>query len=328
MIEPENSMKNTLVKKNTCLLITPQSFYLYAKYFKNTLVSMGYEVTESNDEYPDNVLGKILGKLRITLLSAITRRTITKKFIIGKKYDLIIVIKGRGLSKALVSQMKSVCPKVIGYTFDSLKYHPAPLQWLKSMDKFSTFDYSDSEKARLPLIELFSSMPQNDLAKNILYDVSAIVRNHSVRLKFIDEIFSSLKIEKKFIYVYEQNVVSFILNFVRNPLLYIKYKKYIFFSPLNYEKYCSVLQTSNFTVDFAHPFQSGITMRCFEALNSQTKIITNNPNILRNEHFTSDNTIIYNENICNLKSQYQRIQNVFPKMYYRSLVDFIKQLIK
>jgi hypothetical protein len=321
-------MKIEKVQK-TCLLIAPISFYSYSEYIKNTLILRGYNVKVSNDEYPANSIGKIMGKLRIPLLLHLTAKKIRHQYLQGKKYDLVLIIKGRGMSAKLIKQLKEVSPKVIGYTYDSFRYHKAPAKWFNYVDKFYTFDYLDSERYNIPVIELFSSFPESHNSKKCTYEISVITRNHSDRLKYIDQVLSHLNVEKKFIYIFEQNIFTFIQSFIKNPILYFKFRKHISFKSLSYAEYSKALQESNFTIDFAHPSQSGITIRCFEALSSGTKIITNNPFVSRYKYFNETNTIIYNNTTDPeiLRKQFSRIENNAPDKHNRTISNFIEDLI-
>src|SRR4051794_27750647 len=103
-------MKQTVVKKS-CLLIAPLSFYSYSSYLQKSLMAAGYEVTVSNDEYPDSVFGKIMGKLKIPFLLKTTRKIIKAKYVDGKSYDLVLINKGRGMSVRLIEDLKEVSPK-------------------------------------------------------------------------------------------------------------------------------------------------------------------------------------------------------------------------
>ncbi|MDP4283518.1 MAG: hypothetical protein Q8891_03780 [Bacteroidota bacterium] len=315
--------------QKTCLLIAPMSFYSYSEYLKNTLILRGYNVTVSNDEYPANNIGKIMGKLRIPLLMYLTGKKIKQQYLQGKKYNLVLIIKGRGISTELIKQLKKVSPKVVAYTYDSFRYHDAPIKWLKYADKFYTFDYLDSERHNISVIELFSSFPESLNSKKCTYEISVITRNHSDRLKYIDCVLSNLNVEKKFVYIFEQNIFTFIQNFIKNPMLYFKFRKHISFKSLPYDEYTKALHESNFTIDFAHPSQSGITIRCFEALSSGTKIITNNPFVSRYKYFNETNTIIYNNTTDpeSLRSRFTQIANNIPGKHNRTISDFIEDLI-
>ena len=313
-----------------CLLIFPQSFYSFSNYIKNYLTSIGYDVETINDEFPDNTLGKIMGTLQMSIHTSISEKVITEKYVNGKTYDLILIFKGRGMSKSLIEKFKLISPKVIAYNFDSFSYFKNAKSWYKSVNSYYTFDYKDAKVFCLPIIELFSSLPLSTNKKEIKYSVSAIVRNHSNRIKFIDNVLVGLNEKSTFVYIYEKNIVSFAVNFFKNPVLYIKYRKMIHFKTLSYDEYINVLNQSDFTIDYAHPKQTGITIRCFEASSCRTKTITNNAFVLNNSNFNSTNTIVFNQhtNMDDFRNNYNRIKNILPKLYNRSIGDFMTELLK
>lgn len=315
--------------QKTCLLIAPLSFYSYSEYIKDELTRVGYKVTISNDEYPANTIGKIMGKLKIPLLLWITKPRLINNFLKGRKYDLAIIIKGRGMSPSLIKEIKRVSTRVVGYTYDSFKFHPHPKKWFKDVDKFFTFDYRDAEKNNLEIIELFSSIPESFRPKNPSYEISGILRNHSERLQFVDRVLSSLPDSKRYIYIWEKNFVSFFQNFFKNPRLYLKYRKHIYYKPLSYDKYTHILNNTNFVIDFAHPYQSGNTIRCYEARSCGTKIITNNPFVFRDKNFTSNNTILLKgkNGIPDMLKEYHKIKNKAPEKYNRSISNFVDDLL-
>ena len=103
---------------------------------------------------------------------------------------------------------------------------------------------------------------------------------------------------------------------------------------MTYDKYSDYMRQSIFTLDYSHPKQSGITMRCFEALSCKTKIITNNTNVL-NDGLFDDSTIIcleinkqYSlEHMENIKKQFKDIS--YTKNWQsRSINDFVNDLLK
>jgi hypothetical protein len=315
--------------KKKCLIIMPSGFYSYPEFFCKAFLSLGYIPTISHDGYPNSIIGSIMGKIHIPLFLTITDKVITEKFIKDETYDLILIIKGRGISVSLLQKLKQISPKIIGYNFDSFNYNKAPLLWFKFVNKYFTFDYRDAEDHNLPVVELFSSIPDSLKTKTWRYEISAIGRNHSKRLQYIDEVLSNIAADKKFIYIYEQNIFTLCENFIRHPFLYIKYKKNIFLKSLPYKDFTEVLVNSNFIIDYAHPSQTGITIRCFEALSCQTKIITNNPFVNRYEQFNATNTIVFNNSSDKsiFKDQYDRIYNQVPLKHKRTIYNFITDLI-
>jgi hypothetical protein len=318
------------VKRREALLIFPLSFYSFADEIQKALSNEGYNVVAANHEYPANTIGKILGNLRIFWpLSVITEYVLSRDYLSGRYYDLVLIVKGRGISRQLIKKLRQASSKIVAYNFDSFGYNPSPLRWYMDVDKYCTFDYVDSKVYALPLVDLFSSVPADERPKRIRYDVSAILRNHSNRLKFLDAVLNIIPSGNTFIYVLELNIFTLIINFLRNPRLYIKYRTHIHFKPLPYAQYVSVLKDSNFTLDYAHPKQSGITIRCFEALSTQTKVITNNRFVKSNPFMGNENVIVFDKESSpmDVQKQFESIKSSTPVKYRRTVSDFLKDLL-
>jgi hypothetical protein len=316
--------------RGRALLLFPLSFYSFGSVLEKALTAIGYQVTLANDEYPANVLGKILGKLGLFYpLSWLTEQEIRRRYLSGERYDLVVIVKGRGVGRSLLDAMRAANSRVVAYNFDSFAYNPSPLRWYRHVDKFCTFDYADADKHALPIVELFSSLPVDDEPKQIDYDLSAILRNHSNRLKYLDEVLKLVPPGKNFIYIFEQNPVYFLFNFLKNPLLYSKYRKHVHFKALPYKDYVAVLKTSEFTLDYAHPKQSGITVRCFEALSAQTKIITNNGFVKHNSLFSDANTIVFNRDAGadGVGERYRALRGLSVPKQHRTVATFLEDLL-
>ena len=315
----------------TCLLIMPRSFYSFARMFSAALRNMGYEVTEANEEYPENALGKAMAKLDLGIARRITRRTISRRFLAGRHYDLILIIKGRGIGEKLAADLQLHADRVVGYHFDALAYDRATERWAKGVDRVSTFDYRDAQAKNWPLVELFSAQPPPEGDHPISIGFSAIVRNHSSRLAYLDAVVRALEIkpEDSFFYIFEQDVRSLVLNFLKHPRLYARWRRHIHRSPLAYEEYRRVLATSDFTIDYAHDKQTGLTMRSFEALASGAKLITNNPNIRKSRHFTEEHAVVFRvgENYGSLKDAVRKRCGKRPERRWRSVLDCLQEII-
>lgn len=312
-----------------CLLVIPRHFYSFEKHIRQALESKGYKVTVSNDEYPEGMVGKILGKLQIPLIFPVTYKTITRKYLDGRHYDLVLIFKGRGMSERLIRAMHGSARLVIGYNWDSFLLNRAPLGWHKFVSRYFTFDYRDADRLNLPVIELFSSSNTMLDQKSCRYQLSSIVRNHGSRIGYIDKVLSILKPESAFISIYELNWITFVFNFLRSPRLYFKYRKYISFKPVPYTEYAKVMQQSEFTIDYAHDTQTGITMRCFEAINVKTKIITNNAYIRRSPHFNDADYIVFGagDSPASLLDAYNSCRARPYASRPRTIADFVDELV-
>lgn len=254
---------------------------------------MGYAVTRANDEYPDNPLGKAMSKLDLAVARWWTRRVIRRRFLHRRTWDLIIIVKGRGVGPELVRDMRKSATRIVGYHYDSLAYEPAARRWASLVDRVTTFDYHDAKANGWPLVELFATTQPPPIRPTARFTVSAVLRNHSLRLAYVDRVMAALSSPPSFIYFYEKDIFTFATNFLRNPRLYWKWRHHIHRKPLDYERYIDVLVQSTFTIDFAHPKQSGATMRSIEALAMGTRLITNNRVASSSPRFVDARQIVF-----------------------------------
>jgi hypothetical protein len=321
--------------RSRCLLILPRNFYSFASVLTSGLARLGFEASVANDEYPENLFGKIISKLGMPLSHALTRRVLIHQVLAGQHYDLVLVIKGRGLDAATAALLLQHGRHVVGYHFDSFRYDPGPRRWLASLPRVCTFDYHDAREHGLAVVELFTSMPPapaDALTAPRRYKVSAVLRNHSQRLAYLDQVLSALgplPAGQTFLYIFEANALSFLANFLRNPRLYLKYRNAISRSPLPYDQYVAAIAGSELTIDYAHPRQTGITIRCFEALSAGTRLITNNAWVLRSIHFSKDNAVVFGADgsAADLREQLQALPSRQPQARRRSVDDFLRELI-
>ncbi len=313
-----------------CLLVIPRTFYSMARVLQQALEQMGYEVTHANDEYPDNVVGKILGKLDLPLARTLTRRAYHRLGYCAQNWDLVIIFKGRGIGRELIADLRKVSRRIVGYHFDALAYDRASRHWPKAgVDRVSTFDYADAHAEGWPLVELFSTLSPPDPKPAIRYDVSAILRNHSQRLAYVDEVLAAAGASRSFVAIFEKNLLTFLWNAVRSPRLYWKWRKAIRFKPLPYEDYIAVLEGSALTIDYAHPRQTGLTIRCFEARATGTRIITNNPHAARSPLFDRKAVIVHSPggNLSALRKALADSAGYQPAPMARDPQQFLREVI-
>lgn len=311
-----------------CLLIIPTSFYSYARILSNELVANGYEVTVANDEYPEGFAGKTIGKFLPLLSVYLTRRAFRRRGFLEADYSLAIVVKGRGVDSGLIGELRARCERIVGYNFDSFDYNRAALRWAGSVQRFCTFDYRDGRSMRIPIVELFSSLPPSADTKRIRYRFSAVMRNYSDRLRYLDRVLGGRDLQTCFIHIYESSRLMAAVNFARNPILYLRYRRFISFQPLPYAEFCRVLAASEYTIDCSHRKQRGVTMRCFEALDARTKVITNNRWLLESRYFNDSNSIVYSGSDPQelLKDRLLSLDGRVPRRARRSSMDFLNEL--
>lgn len=312
-----------------CLLIAPLSFYSFHKTVSVGLEQMGYTVETLNDEYPSNSFGKVLGKVSLPLLRALTLRSLQRQLDARPPYELVLIIKGRGLGPEAIRYLKSRAGRVLGYNFDSFRFNPSPLDWHHLTDRYCTFDIQDAKAWNLPLVHLFSAVsdaPEHERS----YDLSIIQRVHSDRLAFAQLILQALPPDARpFVFLYESSMLTFALGLLRHPLLYARLWPYISFKPLPYVKAMEVLGQSRVTFDYAHPLQSGVTIRCFESQSLGVAVLTNNLDAVRSGLF-SQGSIAHlprDADSATAASLISRLLEHSAKPCCRSLDDFLNDLL-
>ena len=316
-----------------CLLILPRGFYGFASVLARALEAQGYSITVANDEYPESIFGKIISKLGLSLSHRITRRVLTNQVLQGRFYDLILVIKGRGLDAGTAALLRQHGRVVVGYHFDAFGFDRGPLRWRAQFERVCTFDYHDAQSEDLPLVELFTSLPEAPAKPTRRYRVSAVMRNHSQRLAYLDQVLRALDGAgvqgERFIYILEAHVFSFLANLLRHPLLYWKYRRHIFRQALPYADYVAAIADSELTIDYAHPRQTGITIRCFEALSAGTRIITNNGSVRRSPWFKAEHVVVLApaDAAGVLNAQLAALPPGMPPARRRDVETFLQELI-
>lgn len=319
------------VVQQRCLLIAPLSFYSFHHSVAAALKERGFSVDLMNEEFPANTLGKILGKCALPLLRYTTLSSLRRRLSNVDKYDLILIIKGRGLGVDSVNLLKDRASRIIGYNFDSFEYNPSAVDWYNVVDRYATFDVNDSQNYNLPLVHLFSSAPNIADSAERDFDLSIIQRVHSDRLKYAARMLDSLpRTSRIFIYLYQSSILLLILDMFRHPFLCLKLWKHIHLKPLPYIEAMRAIASSRVTFDFAHPRQSGITVRCFEAQSLGTAILTNNQSAIDSGLFEAGSIAYMPPDATHelIRASLINLSNAKPNIVTRALEDFLDDLLE
>jgi hypothetical protein len=318
-----------------CLLVLPRGFYGFARIVAAGLRDLGYAPEIANDEYPENLFGKISAKLGAPWVQPWTLRRLEREHLRGRHYALVLVIKGRGIGAAAAAALRRHADRVVGYHFDAFRYDPGPARWRRAFERVCTFDPRDAREHGLPLVELFSAMPQPEQAPRAAaaprrWRLSAILRNHSQRLAYLDRVLRVVGDDDVFVHIYEANRLTQVLNFLRQPRLSLKYRRWISRTALPYAEYAAVLADSEFTLDYAHPAQTGITIRCIEALSVGTRLVTNNPSVAESALFAGTDPVLATpgSDFSTLQARMDDARARPRIVRRRSVLDFLRELLE
>ena len=312
-----------------CLLIAPLSFYSFHRTVAAGLERKGYVVDTLNEEFPANTFGKVLGRLALPLLRLLTLRGLQMRLHGQPHYDLVLIIKGRGLGPQTLAYLRTKAHRIVGYNFDSFRFNPSPLDWYQLTDRYATFDIRDAKAFGIPLVHLFSAADV-PVATVRTYDLSIIQRVHSDRLAFADLLLKSLPATvRSFVFLYESSPLTFALGLLRHPRLYARLWPHISFTPLSYKGAMEVLGKSKVTFDYAHPQQSGVTVRCFEAQSLGVAVLTNNSEAVTCGLFAPEAIahLPKHSDAAAVAQLVSRLLQRSPEPCCRSLADFIDDLL-
>ena len=297
MIGLESSLKNKKI-----LFFSIQTFNLQI-HIKNKLEEFGAEVFYFDERPTNNNLVKGILRVNRKLLIKSTNKYYNNilKSIYDINFDYLFVIRGEVIPPFFLEKIriKNQKCKFIYYNWDSFSNLPNPISILKYFDKCFSFDPFDSDKFNLlfrPLFYLDSFKKNNSFP--IKFDILFLGTAHSDRY-FVSEFVNSWAKENNlnsFFYYYIQNRIVYLYKFIFDK----SFKKFDFkklnFNSLSIEEIVSLYNSSNVILDINHPNQKGLTMRTFEALGSQKKLITTNSEIFRYSFFNKNNIQVIDRN--------------------------------
>ena len=289
------------LKNKNVLFIAPK-YFNYENYIKKSLESMGADVylIYENLVYFSSTY-HYLRKFFPTIFKKVANNYFYKNInkINCEKIDYVLVIRGEFLSVNFISFLRNKygdkC-KFILYQWDSIINNPNAIVISPYFDKCLSFDLSDAKKYSWNYRPLFyiNRLANPSLEKK--YDMLFIGSMHSQRVSihYLIKKFCELNRLK-----YYSHIFSFRIGYFKNKY-FLRKKEFIAdidndvrFSTLSLEECYKLYNTSRILVDYAHPGQSGLTMRTVEALGCGCKMVTNNEAIMSSDFYNPNNIYIY-----------------------------------
>lgn len=287
-------MKCTLVRGQRILLIAPQ-YYDYHTKIINELQSNGAKVTF----YPEMVYPFFYRLMRN--ISEYVKKKLEKKYlneilktISDNQYDTFFLIRGEIVTTEFLEKLKLKLPnaKFVMYQWDSLKQNDYEVK-IKYFDCVQTFDMVDAKALNLTYLPLFYmddySLAQKSEKK---YDLAFFGSWHGDRLeiiKHIDKEFTKHGLIFKFhLYISKLSIVKSLLlgKITLRDLFFLK------INTVNAREINKVYKESIAVLDIELAIQNGLTIRTFEVLGSNTKLITTNNNIKEEIFYNSNNIMV------------------------------------
>jgi hypothetical protein len=235
-------------------------------------------------------------------------------------YDLVIVVNGQTLSSKMLGIIRAQFPqsRFVLYMWDSIKNRESVTENLKLFDACYSFDPEASIKYGMKLRPLFFSTGFEKCATDCFdYHISFVGTAHTDRYAIVSAIDQHLPPDsKKLWYLYLQAPWVFYAHKLSNPAFKTAKLDAFRFAPLTKKELQDVFFRSRAVLDIEHPFQSGLTMRTFEAMGASKKLVTTNARIREYDFYNSDN-------ICVVDRSSAKIPQAFLDTPYLALTDTI-----
>lgn len=163
--------------------------------------------------------------------------------------------------------------------------------------RYFSFDASDCEKYNFSHYNQYCSgysiLYQQYGEQKVCFDFYFLGLNKG-RKEFLDSISRKISRYKLFLDIKERPTIFIsLLNKI------YKNNKYCY---VNYSEHLNNLLNSNVVLDIVKNGQTGLTMRTIECLIAKKKLITNNPNVMFEPFFNSNNIMVINDS-CDLSDE-------------------------
>lgn len=311
------------------------AFFGYEKAIQTSLENQFGAKVDFYDERPSNdIWTKIF--IRLNLKTFIQKKintyyTAILNTIKNNTYDYVFVISPETLRYHELQHLKTLQPHAtfILYMWDSFK-NKNSFETIPLFDRIITFDPNDAHDYNLIFHPLFYINNYAAAAQNNSndYDICCIVTAHSDRY---------IVTQKIKMYAQKLSLKMFTFLYLNSKLMYwgrrFFMRKYQYrsiddfsFLPMSQNDIVSVMAKSKTVLDINHPSQVGLTMRTFEVLGAQKKLITTNQHIYSYDFYDVNNILVIDrENpILNPKFFTTPYHNLEPSIYAKySLENWI-----
>jgi hypothetical protein len=293
------------------LLVVPR-FFGYEREIIEELQRHGAQIDWLPDRPFDTPALTALTKIGPQLIFPLANRLYEK--LLGQfgsaHYDWVLVVNGQTLSSSFLQRLRGDYPSAIFvlYLWDSLANRSHVRHNLSVFDRVLSFDHLDAKKYNLLLRPLFYGRGFTKTAsdgKQPLYDISFVGTAHSDRFAVVDRVKAQLAADvAAFWYLYLQ--APWVMHYYRLTKLGMKHARSadFEFKPLTKAEVQSIFSESNCILDIEHPSQVGLTMRTFETLGAQKKIVTTNVSVRDYDFFKAENICVIDRATPNIPADF------------------------
>jgi hypothetical protein len=291
------------VEGKSFILIIPNDFKIY-EIFEFNIQKIGFDLTSivpADFKYENNFLRVKNFFLKNFFGNRTYKKELIRKFRSGhmcqeighlgeKSIDYILVIRPDIFDNETIQKLLNIGKKVVGYQWDGLKRYPEVFNFIPLFEKFLIFDENDYKNYHIqfPNIQLcdnfffdFDDEAENCSKNNTIYYVGSYIENR------IDDLIYAMDELAKFDVNFDINLKYFRSKKPINKP-YIKFFKDNFTFRDNIKR----LKAASIILDFKVLEHNGLSLRFFESLRYEKKIITNNKTVMEYDFYNPQNIFI------------------------------------
>src|SRR5690606_2553149 len=252
---------------------------------KKKLESLGADVTFYDERLKDNTFTKGIIRLRKDLYQQKINRYYRKilKNIEHETFDFLLVIRGEVVPEFFLKAFRKMQPKCvcIFYNWDSFTNTGHSSSLLHYYDRALTFDPEDAKRFNIHFRPLFFFDRYKEInrdPKKQDIDILFMGTAHSDRYIISNRIneWAKAKQLKMLCYYYMHGRLVYLFKkFFDKTFKYFDYNK-LSFRSLSLGEIIEYYKRTKVVLDINHPNQKGLTLRTFEAIGAQRKLITTN----------------------------------------------------
>ncbi len=285
-------------------------FYQYEKEITEKLREMGAEVylIDANVHARslwDKLICFYTKKLKKILLRAYYDKACRD---IPADLDLVVVIKGPFLDKALIGHLRQRFPQAVfaDYQWDSTGVFPEQLALAEAFDRVLTFDPVDAAQYGWQYCPTYYRPEETDPDGKPQYDLVFICSMHTRRLEILRQLkaLARKKDLKLLSYIYVPRLQYFLEARIRRNPLYRRFGSDMHTVSLPPAEICRLYRQSRCIVDYTFAAQQGYSMRTLDSLHHRCKLLTNNAYVRNADFYRPENIFVYDEKRLVLPEQF------------------------
>lgn len=215
-------------------------------------------------------------------------------FDINKNNDIVLIINGDSMSNDTYKYLKEKNPnaKFILYIWDDVKGLFKNSQFA-FFDCIYSYNIDDCSKYGFKYLPIFTEKINIKKNEAKVYDIAIVATANKERVQIAKKLYEKYcKYLNFYIYFYSPE---------------LKYDFYTYKEPLTYQNYLNILNKSKIVFEMVRHNQSGPTTRFYDALETNTKVITTNKNIKKYP--------VYGKNIYVINKRMNILQSFIDSPY-------------